>query len=78
MNDEVILEEPRVYYTTQTVAKLLNVTPRSVQRLRERGLLRTETKIGRSRLYTADSVKDLVDFFQRKQWYQGAGNEADE
>ncbi len=73
MNEEVMLGEPRVYYTTHTVAKLLKVTPRSVQRMRNKGLLETEAVIGNSRVYTAASVSDLLDYFQRRQWYRSGG-----
>ena len=76
MNDEVTLKEP-ILYTKKRVAALLNVSERTISRIQEKGLLRPKEKVGNVILFTPDSVQDLFEFFQRKEWYR-AGGESDE
>ncbi len=77
MNDEVILDEPQVFLTRKKVSEILGVSVRTVDRIKERGLLRTKDWVGNVQLFSAEQVRDLQEYFARKEWYRDGG-EADE
>lgn len=73
MIDEVTLKEP-IFLTRKTVADLCGISVRQVDRIRAKNLLQEEKyRCGNVVLFTADSVEDLQEYFDKKDWYRQGG-----